>query len=128
MVERQAARVLVDEREGGARHLRLVYAERGCDALDEDGFARAERAIEQDGLAALEELAEMSAQAVRLFRTRADPLTGGCVGRCWRRAHGRSPSASSARMAAPKCSRMSDAVSVRMPLAPAARSPARPPT
>jgi hypothetical protein len=42
----------VDEREGGAGHLVRVYTERVCDALDEDGLARAERPVKQYDFAA----------------------------------------------------------------------------
>src|SRR5947209_15870305 len=126
MIERQTICVVpVDERERRTRDFACVNTERGGETFNEDGLARAERPVEQNDLAARQRRTDARAECegrrlvVCLPSADGDVFGGG--------AHrGSSPAASSARTAAPKCSRMSEATIVRMPCTRAARSPARP--
>ncbi len=126
--DESAFAVAVDEGEGGACDLGRVKSESGGEPLREDGLARAERAAQEQDLAAPQALAHATPGLERLFRRARSPDPR--LHRVLRRGRvqGVSPFGSSARTAAPRYFLTSDATIVLMPRSRAARSPASPAT
>ena len=79
VVELQASVVRIDERERGTRDFFFVDAEGGANSFDEDRFAGAECAAQEEYLAARELRAELVAVVESLVRRRADELALGNV-------------------------------------------------